>query len=88
MSGLTATAQVAIENVTCPTDAMSIENCSFVAPPQTLQCASAASSAAGVRCVEGVRNNTMHNMLGVYFKFVYTIIQNGYSVSARVNFHL
>ena len=55
VSGLTATSQVGVENVMCPMNATTAADCSFVSPAQSLQCIDGFSSAAGVRCVQGMR---------------------------------
>ena len=54
VSGLIATSPVGVENVMCPDNVTSAANCSFVSPPQSLQCAGF-SNAAGVRCVQGLK---------------------------------
>jgi hypothetical protein len=53
LRGLEATAPIGIENVTCPRNATSPEECPAVAPPVTSRCFGG-SSAAGARCTQGM----------------------------------
>ena len=51
--GLTPTSQPYFDNVMCPSNAASVSDCSFDVPPTSPRC-SESSSAAGVRCIQGM----------------------------------
>ena len=53
VGGLTATSPIGVENVMCPSNATSPAQCTAVAPPETSRCFGG-SSAAGVRCTQGM----------------------------------
>ena len=52
LSGLTATTSIGIENVECPSNPISVSECSGTIPPQSPRCLSN-FSAAGIRCIQG-----------------------------------
>lgn len=54
---LRATTPIGVENVMCPSNATSPAECAAVAPPETSRCFGN-SSAAGVRCTQGMHGPT------------------------------